>query len=342
MTRRLSFPLLVLHLGGLVAGASACGPDTSACSSAAVAPEKEVELSAEAACAVAKRPLGVDQLSYADCQSVCGAPYSQCRLDADYAADFRARNPDGGASAPPEDGGVLPQGRCPTRTAKVTCRDDLGCIGGRATAGLAAPRVVGAVTAAAHLSASAELEAISVVAFERLAFDLTCLGAPEALALAARAAADDERRHAATLGALAARAGGAGVGAPPPPPFAPRSLVAIARENAREGCVRETYGALVCAFAAHRAADPELRAAMRGIAEDEARHAALSWDLHEWALGELSRDEAAEVLAELAAARAELARTVLNAAAGPREIGLPSRREAARLLAGMGRLELAA
>jgi len=59
----------------------------------------------------------------------------------------------------------------------------------------------------AWLLAAAELEAISVRAFEELAAALTRHGAPAELSAAARRAADDERRHTATIGEFARHRG---------------------------------------------------------------------------------------------------------------------------------------
>jgi hypothetical protein len=64
-----------------------------------------------------------------------------------------------------------------------------------------------------------------------------------------------------------------------------------------EGCVRETYGALDATWMARNARDPCVRAAMRRIAHDETRHAALSWQIAEWSsrvLGPCARARIAE------------------------------------------------
>ncbi len=66
-----------------------------------------------------------------------------------------------------------------------------------------------------------------------------------------------------------------------------RSLEALAVENAVEGCVRETMGALFAMHQAASAADPHVRATMVSIAPDETRHAALGWAVAEWALDSL-------------------------------------------------------
>jgi hypothetical protein len=126
-----------------------------------------------------------------------------------------------------------------------------------------------------------QLEAASVSAFQFLHDELTAAGAPAGLRRAARAAQRDERRHAALVAALARRHGGA-PRAPRVQPTPPRALSAMAEENAVEGCVREAFGALVAAVQAGASRDPVVRAAMRGIARDEARHAALALAVDAW------------------------------------------------------------
>jgi len=133
---------------------------------------------------------------------------------------------------------------------------------------------------AASLARSAHLEAASVVAFEELAAVLSASGAPAELVARCREAAEDERRHAALVGAHAASRGAT----PPPAKQHPRlpTLAALAIDNAREGCVLEAWAALRAAWLAKNARDPDLRALYTELAADEAAHAQLSWDLHEW------------------------------------------------------------
>jgi hypothetical protein len=114
-----------------------------------------------------------------------------------------------------------------------------------------------------------------------------------------------------------------------------RSLEAIARENLREGCITETWGALVGRHQARRAADPVVRRAFRGVARDEFRHAALSWDLHAWLRPRLSPSSREQLRADGEARLAEL-QTSLGADQTPeleRELGLPAPKQA-RLLFG--------
>jgi hypothetical protein len=156
------------------------------------------------------------------------------------------------------------------------------CAGGRCPEGLAPPTSAGARDPlGAWLAGNAYLEAASVDAFEVLAAELGAHRAPPALIHAARAAIADERRHAETVGRLAAQRRAV-------PPIAQvnrgpvRDLESVARENAVEGCVRETYAALLAFRQGYAATDPAVRSAMSGIARDEARHAALAWAVDDW------------------------------------------------------------
>jgi hypothetical protein len=135
-------------------------------------------------------------------------------------------------------------------------------------------------TMAERVARQAYYEAASVIAFERLTWALESAAAPRTLVDRARAAAADEARHASLFAELAATLGAA------PPALTHRTtaptLLDIALENAAEGCVRETFGALVTLHQAEHAESEELRAAFASIAEDEAEHAALSWELKAW------------------------------------------------------------
>jgi hypothetical protein len=156
------------------------------------------------------------------------------------------------------------------------------CVGGRCPEGLAPSVPRGAADPlGAWLAANAHLEAASIDAFEILATELGAHRAPPAFIQAARAAIADERRHADTVGRLATSRGAA----PPAVQVSRgpvRNLETIARENAVEGCVRETYAALLAFRQALAATDPAIRRAMGGIARDEARHAALAWAVDGW------------------------------------------------------------
>ncbi|OJY30661.1 MAG: hypothetical protein BGO98_28575 [Myxococcales bacterium 68-20] len=220
---------------------------------------------------------------------------------------------------------------------KLVQEGDPNCAIGRRPEGLASTRArareecidpVGRFfTDAAHL------EAASVVAFERLASELSMLGAPHALVESALASRDDEIRHARMTAKAARRRGGHPV-APVIEPVARRTMLEIALENAVEGCVRETYGALVAHHQALAASDSSIAAMMRGIAEDETRHAGLAWDVAAWLEPQLSVEDRMTVASARAEALADL-RSALGREPG-RELedvaGIPPANRALALL----------
>ncbi len=182
------------------------------------------------------------------------------------------------------------------------------CIG-RRPGGLRSRGCRGRGRTGAWLAGIAHLEAASVHAFAELEADLARHGAPAELRAQAARARRDEIRHARQMARLARRHDGV-VTPPVVRPSPPCDLEALALENAVEGCVRETYGALFGAWQARFAEDPAVRATMRRVAEDEARHAALSWALARWLEPRLSPEARARVLAAreeaLATLRAEM------------------------------------
>jgi hypothetical protein len=143
----------------------------------------------------------------------------------------------------------------------------------------------------------------------------------------------DEIRHARSMGALARR-DGSRVQAPIVDPIPHRSLEAIAIENVIEGCVRETYGALVATWQSMRARDREVRGAMKKIARDETRHAALAWKVHRWIERRLDRATLARLddarRTAIATLRAEL--VIEPDFQAIRDLGLPSSTQAIALL----------
>jgi hypothetical protein len=134
-----------------------------------------------------------------------------------------------------------------------------------------------------HLAAMARLEAASVTAFRELATELVAHGAPRDLTRRSLAAMHDEARHAALSARLAERygadaetavVGDAGI----------RSAADLLIHNAVEGCVSELFGAALLHAQAAAATDPAAARALREIAADEERHAALSLDIDAWLL----------------------------------------------------------
>ena len=207
--------------------------------------------------------------------------------------------------------------------------------GGRRPVGLRRARLARASPLGMYFGKMAHLEAASVPAFERMRSELRALGAPRRLLARVERAVRDEKRHARAMGTLARLYGGA------PPAvrmarFRPRSALAMARENMIEGCVRETYGALLATWQAQHAQDARIKAAMSRIAADETRHAELSWDVArflgrkldaskrgrlertrrraiERLYADASRDPHAEIVSHVGMPRASVARSLLDA-----------------------------
>ena len=188
--------------------------------------------------------------------------------------------------------------------------------------------------AAAWLDRGARAEASSVLAFRLLHDELAELGAPVDLLEACRDAARDEARHARWMRAFATAAGAAPTSPAVEAVTRRRSLFEVARENAVEGCVHETFAALLGLYQARFAEDAALRATMEGIAADEVRHGELAWRIHGWACGALPAAEARaaeEALREAAAALVADPSGGELSERGRRALGLPSPEVEARL-----------
>jgi hypothetical protein len=209
--------------------------------------------------------------------------------------------------------------------------------GGRRPAGVVAPRgssrAKGRDAVGAYLAALAFEEEVSVVAFARMRAELAALGAPAEIVAASERAERDEERHARVMRRAAAVRGGQ-VGRARVRSSRRRTAAAIAAENAAEGCVRETYGALVARWQASRAGDAGLRRAFDRIATDESNHAALSWAVARWLEPRLSPPERRSVTRARTRALGRLrAQVALEPDASLAcTLGLPSASEARSLL----------
>jgi hypothetical protein len=189
----------------------------------------------------------------------------------------------------------------------------LGCEGTIQTCGLAgrrphdytAPKNVPADALEAFLVQAAHLEAASVVAFRQLAEQLERLGASQSFIDRCLEAADDEVLHTQLMTELAEARH---VAVPDVDLPMPREipLFEIARHNAIEGCVYETWAAMQAHLYAQTASDPSLRSVMARIAEDETRHGQLAWDLHAWFMGQVTAAQRLQITEEQAAALAGL------------------------------------
>jgi hypothetical protein len=170
----------------------------------------------------------------------------------------------------------------PCGSVGVECRCDIFVGGGRRLSGSRRSHARrSADSLGDYFARMAEEEAASIGAFAVLERELAALGAPEELVLAARQAREDERRHARMMTRLAARFASRPSRARPGRQPRPDAR-AMALENVVQGCVRETYAALLATWQAKRARDPVIRRSLERIAADETRHAALAWAIDAW------------------------------------------------------------
>ncbi|MBK9264913.1 MAG: ferritin-like domain-containing protein [Polyangiaceae bacterium] len=247
-----------------------------------VVESKNVQLDAAAACDAAQFVtfgyFGYGLQSSA-CTDLCGnAKYNRCHLEYQYIQAYEDANPSGAGGGGGGGGGPT----CPMRGASVTCEvTESGteyttecAVPGRRPAGLVEmtldTRAIGR-----YFATSAYFEAAAVIAFEKLRAELEDLGAPSDLLNDLADAAREEVRHAAQMTHFAERHG-IRVENPVVEPVAKRSAFDIALENAVEGLVNETFAAATALFQAEYAEDPEIRAAMARIADEECGHAALA------------------------------------------------------------------
>lgn len=300
----------------------------------------DVTLSPERACTLAAAAPGCFgsycQPARSDCRAACGDPnVTACALPVDYVSAFKKlRQQDGGFLCPDPGSGALTL-HCAVTELRGTRKS--GCpVEGRRPSGLVAGDAHDE-TLGAYFAECAWLEAASVDAFGELGAELARLDAPRALVDACIAAADDERRHAATMGALARRHGGS---ARPVERAAPpaRGAFALAIENAVEGVVREAFGAGVAVFRGARAADPDVRRAMAEIAPDEERHAGLALAIAAFLETRLDVEQRAAVARAKRDAARELRATFADdPPARLRAVaGVPSAAEARAILAIVG------
>lgn len=137
------------------------------------------------------------------------------------------------------------------------------------------------------------LEHASIASFATFTLELLALGAPPDLVRGAQASIADEIDHARLTFAIASSHADApiGPGALDLGGLVPQTnLALVAAACVRDGCVNETIASAIAGAQAANAADPELRATLERISEDEGRHAELGWRFVQWALS-LGKDD---------------------------------------------------
>jgi hypothetical protein len=229
------------------------------------------------ACAILAAPGGS---TGAACSTFCrglnpgsNATSFYCGIPADYRTAYQ--------NAQTETSTVDAGNTCPAWQDDVVVQCGYPCLG-RRTAGIDDPAPCDLSALGAVFANRAYFEAVSVHAFARLERELAFHRAPAALLRSARRARRDEIRHTAMTARLARRFGASTTLPEAPGGAAARSLFEVARENAVEGCVRETYGAVMGLVEASTSSDGDVRRASRSIAADECRHAELALAVARW------------------------------------------------------------
>jgi hypothetical protein len=179
---------------------------------------------------------------------------------------------------------------------------------------------------------AAALEAASVDAFDLVARELESFGAPADLVHRARAAARDEIRHAEMMSKRA------GIARPHVSrKLRERTPFEAALDNAVEGCVHESFAAIVARFQSRAAHDPNLARDFESIADDECAHGDLAWDIAAWLEPRLSSVERARISNARERAKREISQHAFEAAGGIDDeatrdsLGLPTRTQAVAL-----------
>jgi hypothetical protein len=157
-----------------------------------------------------------------------------------------------------------------------------------------ATRSEDAFALASHWRENGRGEHASVAAFARLTLDLLAVGAPARLLQQTQRAGLDEVAHAELCFSIARsiddgdvspgvfRAAAAGA----PSRFRWLALARLAVGSLVEGALFEGHAATVLRRLAGIVEDPSIAGVLGRMADDEARHAALAWDVLEWCLAE--------------------------------------------------------
>ena len=185
-----------------------------------------------------------------------------------------------------------------------------------------------------YLADMTAMETAAITAFYNLSLELEAYDAPAELIARAQQAVLEETRH-SEMAALLAASFDAEMPEVTVDDFCLRSLYEIALENAVEGCVNETFAAACGLWQSEYAQLDVFRKVIGHITEEEMGHAALSWEIHQWIMPQLSelqqeqiRVAQAEAVESLVSDFKQESNPVLQQA-----FGLPTKDDAARLFA---------
>jgi hypothetical protein len=216
----------------------------------------------------------------------------------------------------------IPEERTDDIVGTITCSGILyECIGGRRPIGhqecVQEQNGLGG-----YFARCAHMEASSVVAFVQLARQLRSFDAPQELINRCVEAANDEILHAHLFRHLASEQGASS--APVSPSKKEPNIYNIALHNALEGCITETWAALLAHWQSMHSTDANLRLMYKKIARDETRHGQLSWDLHRWFLSKLDCEQQEEIKKAQQQALVELTSVAGSRTPNFSCLGLPS------------------
>ena len=174
---------------------------------------------------------------------------------------------------------------------------------------------------ASHFTRQAQEEAISIFSFAELHNILCAHEAPKQLQERCIQALREEQAHTRMAIALCEKYGGS---APTirTPQQKTVSLFNAARHNALVGCIQETWAAVLEEYQAQHT-QKHFRTQSR-IAKDEASHAQLAWDIHDFFMSQLSKEEQALMIAQMNTFLSSQSIDIIKSFPGSQEIGIPS------------------
>ncbi len=191
---------------------------------------------------------------------------------------------------------------------------------------------------AAFFVNEAEAEEQAVERWEALGEELQALAAPREFIEYCSSASLSALRHAKEL-ELAARRHGAEPVSSCLSLGQVRELHQLARDNAVQGCVFLTFRAVRLRHQAEAARNPEVLRIVSELAADQSRHAGFYWEMHRWALGQISPQRGRDIRALQLVAIRQLRDMAAHESLGPhqQELGLPDAEAGLALLDALNR-----
>ncbi|MAA78179.1 MAG: hypothetical protein CL916_02885, partial [Deltaproteobacteria bacterium] len=174
---------------------------------------------------------------------------------------------------------------------------------------------------ASHFARQAQEEAISIFSFAELHQILCVYNAPKNLQERCIRSLKEEQAHTRMAITLCERYGGSSPDMHVPSPKTV-SLFDAALHNAIVGCIQETWAAVLEEYQAqHTQIHQHIQ---RRIAKDEASHAQLAWDIHDFFMDLLSQNERSHIIEQMTSLLSSYDIDVIESFPRSKEIGIPS------------------